>query len=150
VGACSHDEYSPLLEVVVGTAIGARLPPLARSTWLNLYPDLDAGELAAVRTGALPPRLLEEAQQDLDGLADFLRSLGVTVHRPAPIDHAAEIATPHWRTTGFSPAAPRSRAGRADLDAGPAIRARRAPRPVRAADGGRVDMDRRPGAAAVR
>jgi elongation factor P--beta-lysine ligase/N-dimethylarginine dimethylaminohydrolase len=126
VAARSDDEYSPLLEVVVGTAVGARLPPLDRSAWLNLYPDLDADELAAVRTGAFPDRLLEEAQQDLDGLTEVLRGLGVTVHRPTPIDHSAEIATHHWRASGFYSYCPRDLA----LVVGSTIIA--APTPMRA------------------
>lgn len=36
--AWSADEFSPLAEVVVGIAAGARIPALDRSTWLNLYP----------------------------------------------------------------------------------------------------------------
>jgi elongation factor P--beta-lysine ligase/N-dimethylarginine dimethylaminohydrolase len=107
LAACSHDEYSPLTEVVVGTATDARLPELDRSAWLNLYPDLDADELVAVPTGAFPAPLLDEAQEDLDGLADILTALGVTVHRPNPVEHGAEFATPHWRARGFYSYCPR-------------------------------------------
>lgn len=50
----SEDEFSPLTEVVVGVADGARLPALDRSAWLNLYPGLAAGELASVPAGPFP------------------------------------------------------------------------------------------------
>lgn len=103
----SHDEYSPLTEVVVGTAEGARIPPLERSAWLNLYPDLGEAELAEVATGAFPPRMIEEAAQDLDQLAELLETLGVRVFRPEPMAHDREFGTPHWRTSGFYSYCPR-------------------------------------------
>ncbi|WP_084655083.1 scyllo-inosamine-4-phosphate amidinotransferase [Nocardia altamirensis] len=122
----SDDEYSPLLEVVVGTADGARIPPLDRSTLLNLFPDLSPKELADVTVGAFPSRVLAEAAEDLDGLAELLADLGVQVHRPAPIVHDLEFGTPHWRTSGFYSYCPRDLA----LIVGSAIIA--APSPMRA------------------
>lgn len=105
--AWSADEFSPLAEVVVGTAAGARLPDLDRSAWLNLYPDLAAAELAGIATGAFPERVITEAQEDLDALAQILAGLGVAVHRPAPVQHGAEFATPHWHSRGFYSYCPR-------------------------------------------
>ncbi|HET6705517.1 amino acid--tRNA ligase-related protein [Amycolatopsis sp.] len=105
--AWSADEFSPLAEVVVGTAAGARIPALDRSAWLNLYPDLTADELAQIGTGAFPAHVLAEAEQDLDALADILAGLGVAVHRPAPVAHEAEFATPHWHSRGFYSYCPR-------------------------------------------
>uniref|UniRef100_UPI003F495FAF amino acid--tRNA ligase-related protein n=1 Tax=Amycolatopsis sp. CA-096443 TaxID=3239919 RepID=UPI003F495FAF len=105
--AWSADEYSPLAEVVVGTAAGARVPVLDRSAWLNLYPDLAAGELGGIAAGAFPARVLAEAEEDLDALADVLAGLGVAVHRPVPVEHGAEFATPHWRSRGFYSCCPR-------------------------------------------
>ncbi|MGV9680526.1 scyllo-inosamine-4-phosphate amidinotransferase [Nocardia sp. NPDC003482] len=125
--ADSHDEFSPLLDVVVGTAAGARIPPLDRSAWLNLYPDLDAATLARVAVGAFPRRVLEEAAEDLDGLARVLSELGVRVHRPAPIAHDVEFATPHWRSSGFYSYCPRDLAlvvGRTVIAAPSPMRAR--------------------------
>lgn len=107
VGAWSHDEFSPLAEVVVGTAAGARIPNLDRSAWLNLYPELDAEQLATITTGPFPARILDEAEEDLNALAATLSGLGVTVHRPAAIDHQARFATPHWAASGFYSYCPR-------------------------------------------
>lgn len=80
--ARSHDEFSPLTEVVVGTAADARIPTLDRSAWLNLYPGLAADELATIRTGAFPARVLAETEEDLDALSGVLRGLGVTEVKP--------------------------------------------------------------------
>lgn len=107
LAAGSDDEFSPLSEVVVGTAVGARVPVLDRSAWLNLYPELTAGELAAIGTGRFPSRVLAEAEEDLDGLAAILAGLGVMVHRPAAVEHEREFTTPHWRTGGFYSYCPR-------------------------------------------
>ncbi|MEV6279096.1 scyllo-inosamine-4-phosphate amidinotransferase [Nocardia sp. NPDC051832] len=124
--AYSEDEFSPLLEVVVGVADDARIPPLDRSAWLNLYPDLDAAELARVTVGRFPSRVLAETADDLDGLAALLESLGVRVVRPAPVAHDLEFATPWWRTSGFYSYCPRDLA----IVVGSTIIA--APSPVRA------------------
>ncbi|MCX4093386.1 scyllo-inosamine-4-phosphate amidinotransferase [Nocardia sp. alder85J] len=126
VPAYSADEFSPLFEVVVGVADGARIPPLDRSAWLNLYPGLDAAELARVRVGRFPSRVLAETAEDLDGLAALLESLGVQVARPAPVAHDRAFATPWWRTSGFYSYCPRDLA----IVIGSTIIA--APSPVRA------------------
>lgn len=107
VPAASHDEYSPLCEVVVGSAAGARIPELDRSAWLNLYPDLSRSELSAIEAGAFPRHVREEAEEDLAALAETLSGLGVTVHRPDPVDHAAPFASPHWTASGFYSYCPR-------------------------------------------
>lgn len=105
---CSHDEFSPLTQVVVGTAAGARIPAaLDRSAWLNLYPGLSAGELSSIQTGTFPSWLLDEAAEDLESLTQALRDLGVRVYRPAPVAHEQEFATPHWQASGFGSYCPR-------------------------------------------
>ncbi|WP_441246925.1 inosamine-phosphate amidinotransferase 1 [Kitasatospora sp. McL0602] len=97
----SWDEFSTLREVVVGSAAGARLPALSDpSAWLSCFPKSRAAELAAIRTGPYPQQVVEETDEDLDALATTLRSLGVTVHRPEPVDHAAGFAAPQWRADG--------------------------------------------------
>jgi N-dimethylarginine dimethylaminohydrolase len=105
----SCDEFSPLREVVVGRAAGARLPDLwDRSAWLNLYPELSAARLGEITVGRFPDWVIEETEEDLDSLAGLLRGLGVVVHRPAPVDHDAPFATPYWSSPGgFSSYCPR-------------------------------------------
>ncbi|MDI5970939.1 inosamine-phosphate amidinotransferase 1 [Streptomyces sp. SL13] len=95
--ACSADEFSPLREIVVGRAAGAVIPQASDpSAWLTLYSHLDAGQVAAVDGGALPQQVIEESEEDLETLAETLRGLGVVVHRPSGVDHAAPFSTPHW------------------------------------------------------
>lgn len=104
----SYDEFSPLLEVVVGTAAGAQIPTAAdRSRWLNLHPGLDAAA-AARPGGAFPRRVIEETEEDLEDLAAALTGMGVTVHRPDPVDHTRRFRTPQgWESDGFYSYCPR-------------------------------------------
>ncbi|SHF15982.1 TauD/TfdA family dioxygenase [Streptoalloteichus hindustanus] len=107
--AHSHDEFSPLREVIVGDAANARIPDLQRdpSAWLAFYPDLTAAELTRVRTGRFPDRVLAETEEDLDRLVGSLRELGVVVHRPAPVDHDLMFVTPDWSSSGVTSYCPR-------------------------------------------
>ncbi|GAA3853440.1 amidinotransferase [Saccharothrix violaceirubra] len=105
----SWDEFTALHEVVVGDATGAHLPDLVRdrSAWLNYYPDLDASSLREVHSGLMPRWIVDETNEDLAGLVEVLEQFGVTVRRPAVVDHAAGFGTPEWSTTGFSCYCPR-------------------------------------------
>ncbi|MFJ8043353.1 inosamine-phosphate amidinotransferase 1 [Kitasatospora sp. NPDC096147] len=97
----SWDEFSTLREVVVGTAVGARLPAQDdRSSWLSCYPKTPAGDLAGIAAGAYPRRVVEETEEDLDALVTTLRGLGITVHQPEVIDHAREFGSQDWRVEG--------------------------------------------------
>ncbi|MER5638984.1 inosamine-phosphate amidinotransferase 1 [Kitasatospora sp. NPDC002227] len=97
----SWDEFTTLREVVVGSALGARLPAQSDpSAWLSCFPATARAELAGIPTGRYDARVIEETEEDLAALAETLTGLGVTVHRPEPVDHAAEFATPLWQAEG--------------------------------------------------
>lgn len=103
----SWDEFSQLREVIVGDATGTRIPPLDPSAWLNLYPHLTAGELAKIDVGQFPQVIIDEANEDLAVLADFMSSLDVKVRQPRASDHSVTFGGPGWTTTGFSSYCPR-------------------------------------------
>ena len=83
----SYNEWDPLKEIVVGTADFANWPtddPVfaqesSKTTWTE----------TPVPSGPVPDWIIDEANQDLDILADTLEKLGVIVHRPMPIDFQA-------------------------------------------------------------
>ncbi len=54
-----------------------------------------------------PRRLVESAQRELDQFVELLRSLGITVTRPDPVDHRQRFATPGWSSRGFCNTCPR-------------------------------------------
>ncbi|WP_344595648.1 glycine amidinotransferase [Streptomyces violaceusniger] len=131
----SFDEWSPLREVVVGSAENyvsherelsfdlffhdnlvqdnpsRRKPsttdlsaaPPCRSEWY--YPRLKTRRGGSGRQ-RLPvaQRYVDELNEDLEGLADTLSSLGVTVHRPLPLPpDTAEVTTPAWSASVVPP-----------------------------------------------
>jgi glycine amidinotransferase/scyllo-inosamine-4-phosphate amidinotransferase 1 len=80
----SYNEWSPLKKIVVGSATDANWPvsdPVfakesEKTTWKE----------SPVPRGPVPQRIIEETNEDLDGLATTLMSLGVEVSRPEPLN----------------------------------------------------------------
>lgn len=104
----SWDEFSPLREVIVGDATGARLPRMTDpSAWLTCFPELGRSELERIGTGNYPDRVVEETNEDLADLVATLEALGVVVRRPSPVDHVGEFGAPGWRSTGRHAYCPR-------------------------------------------
>ncbi|MEU3991654.1 inosamine-phosphate amidinotransferase 1 [Streptomyces platensis] len=101
-----HNEWDPLEEIIVGTAVGARVPMADRSVFAVEY----AGEYDSqdqVPAGAYPDRVLKETEEELHVLCEELTKLGVTVRRPAQRDNSALITTPDWQIDGFHDYCPR-------------------------------------------
>lgn len=80
----SYNEWDPLQEIVVGEASRANWPsddPVfsqesKKTTWKE----------TPVPSGPVPYHIIDEANEDLQGLVDILEQAGVTVHRPAWMD----------------------------------------------------------------
>ena len=80
----SYNEWSPLKKIIVGSATDANWPvndPVfakesEKATWKE----------TPVPRGPVPQRIIEETNEDLDGLATTLMSLGVEVLRPDPLN----------------------------------------------------------------
>ncbi|MEU1281054.1 amidinotransferase [Streptomyces sp. NPDC005805] len=102
----SHNEWDPLEEVVVGRLDGATIPSRHPVVACNMPPW--AARLQGMAAGfAYPGRLVEPAQEELDGFIALLRSLDVTVVRPDAVDHGRRFATPDWSSRGFCNTCPR-------------------------------------------
>ena len=97
-----HDEWSPLEEVIVGSALGARVPSADRGQHT-----IRCKDLSAIPVGSFDPRCIEEAEEDIAGLTALLESQGVTVRRPTLLDHSKEFATPDWKSDGMHNFCPR-------------------------------------------
>jgi len=102
----SHNHWDPLEEIVVGIADHARVPTVDRSTMSMSYTNHPM-ELIKPLEGAYPQWLIDEANEDMNELADTLKKLGVKVHRPKPVNHSVEFSTPEWKTTGWYTWCPR-------------------------------------------
>jgi glycine amidinotransferase/scyllo-inosamine-4-phosphate amidinotransferase 1 len=80
----SYNEWSPLKKIVVGSATDANWPvndPVfakegEKTTWRE----------SPVPRGPVPQRIIEETNEDLDGLVTALLSCGVEVVRPDPLN----------------------------------------------------------------
>jgi glycine amidinotransferase len=93
----SWNEWDPLEEVIVGSARGA--------ADIGFEPGLGpfVGAEPSGRTfegGRVDAAVVDEAERQLDGLADLLDGLGVRVRRPDPVDHRVAVRTPDWAVAG--------------------------------------------------
>jgi len=83
----SYNEWDQLREIYVGTADHANWPctdPVfsqesSKTSWTE----------TPVPSGPVPQWIIDEANEDLDGLCQILQQAGVRVHRPQPIDFVA-------------------------------------------------------------
>ncbi|AJT63818.1 Inosamine-phosphate amidinotransferase 1 [Streptomyces lydicus] len=94
-----HNEWDPLEEAIVGIADGARVPSPDRGLFAIDYAD-DVQHLADIPSGPYHPRVVEEANEDLEGFVALLRGEGVTVRRPSATDHTKPFGTPDWTADG--------------------------------------------------
>lgn len=80
----SYNEWDPLKEIVVGTATHANWPVndpvFSQESRKTLWKE------TPVPSGPVPQWIIDEANEDLQTLADTLTQLGVTVHRPSDMN----------------------------------------------------------------
>ncbi|MFI9306722.1 inosamine-phosphate amidinotransferase 1 [Streptomyces triculaminicus] len=121
-----HNEWDPLEEIIVGTAVGARVPRADRSVFAVEYAG-DYERQDQVPSGVYPDRVLKETEEELHILCEELEGLGVTVRRPQERDNSALITTPDWQTDGFHDYCPRDgllSVGQTIIESPMALRAR--------------------------
>lgn len=100
-----HNEWDPLEEVVIGTAMGARVP--APDLGLFAVEYAEYGAVDQIPSGPFPHWVLEETEDELERICQELAKHNVKVRRPEPRDTNASIATPDWHTNGFYDYCPR-------------------------------------------
>lgn len=107
---CSHNEWDPLEEVVVGHVDGAMTSSwdlidrvtVPAGTWQSSY------GLRERRGTPMPAEAVERAQTALEEFLGILEEARVTVRRPEPLDFSRPFATPAWAVgNGLSVANPR-------------------------------------------
>lgn len=125
--ASSYDEWSPLHEVIVGRA-DHYTEHDAEPSWQlfffeNVAPHLQPGQ----RRLPIPARLVEELNEDVEGLAEQLAAAGVRVLRPAAPGKEVDISSPWWTARATPPLNVRDNAivfGSTILETAPHVRAR--------------------------
>lgn len=80
----TYNEWAPLKEVIVGVADYAKIPPVDVSLRTVNYADIK--DESKIISGRYPQQVIDEANEDLNIFADFLKKEGVIVHRPERID----------------------------------------------------------------
>lgn len=89
----SRNEWDPLKTVIVGRADNAQIPPVDLSLWTINY--ADKKDQSEIPSGRYPTQVIEEANEDLEILCDFLRSEGIEVLRPEKdFDHRYYVYCP--------------------------------------------------------
>ncbi len=113
----SFDDWSPLREVILGSATNYTLHERELSFDLFFYdqmsdksfydemyyPHIGPQSAATTRRSPIKQRYLEELIEDVEGMADVLESLSVTVHRPMPLADATDVATLAWQAAVTPP-----------------------------------------------
>ncbi|HBL29601.1 MAG TPA: amidinotransferase [Acidobacteria bacterium] len=103
---CSHNEWDPLEEVIVGVVDGAAVPPWSDA----LEATVPSDQKAFFQTNAgrpFPAERIAAARRDLDEFVHILQGEGVTVQRPEGHDFTRRYGTPQWESTGLYAAMPR-------------------------------------------
>ncbi|ARN83252.1 amidinotransferase [Methylocystis bryophila] len=103
---CSHNEWDPLEEIVVGRLEGATIPSDHPVVSCNI-PGFAARAQAWAGGFRYPEFLVKPAQRELDGFVALLESLGVTVRRPDAVDYRRRFGAPGWSSRGFCNSCPR-------------------------------------------
>lgn len=112
----SYDDWSPLREIVVGSADGYREHVADLSFDLFFYDNLTqdnqtpsrgyyprlGGPRVEGRRLAIKQRYVEELNEDVEGIADALVAAGVTVLRPMRVT-AGDVRTPAWSAPVLPP-----------------------------------------------
>ncbi len=102
---CSFNEWDPLEEVIIGTAVGAVRSPYEPAMSPFIAPDDAARRFRGAEYFA---EEIARAQEQLDGLAAMLEGQGVVVRRPDPIDQGYGVVTPDFECSlGHAQTCPR-------------------------------------------
>ena len=82
----SKNEWDPLKSVIVGIADDAKIPKTNIGLRCVNYADLTFTEYSMIKHGIYPDQVIEEANEDLERLCEFLREEEIHVVRPSSND----------------------------------------------------------------
>lgn len=103
---CSHNEWDPLEEIIVGRPENATIPPFTvevkATTHQKFWPffEENGGK-------PFPKDHVAKAVKEIEEFCQVLEQEGVTVRRPAIIDHNETFSTPDFTSSGLYAAMPR-------------------------------------------
>lgn len=92
----SWTEWGQLEEVCVGRADNACFPPIEPNLMnLSIHHE-EIGKYFTWPEGRKKKEVIDRANRELDAFVDILEGEGITVRRPASVDHYIETKTPSW------------------------------------------------------
>ena len=98
-----RNEWDDLKEIIVGTTKGAQVPTVGDKCLHCIdYADLSDKEFSERPSGPYPQQVMDEMEEDLEGICNTLTDLGVKVHRPIDKDFSEPIKTENWEVDGVS------------------------------------------------
>ena len=103
---CSHNEWDPLEEIIVGHPVGAHIPPFTVEVKANTYEKYWSFYQKNERQ-SFPSEFVRKATEEIDEFCRILEHEGVTVRRPDKFDFGKEYSTPDFTSTGMYAAMPR-------------------------------------------
>lgn len=95
------NEWDPLEEIIVGSALGAQIPRLDKGL------KLIQGDSKIGAAGPFPKRIIEETEEDLEKLCQTLKQLDIRVRRPKILNTDKVFASPYWESDGMYHYCPR-------------------------------------------
>lgn len=101
-----HTEWDPLKEIIVGTAIDARIPCQDKGLFSLEYRTYYSSQ-AEIPSGKYSQRIINETEEDLCTLVNVLKKMDIKVRRPQATDHAKTFKTPDWESDGLYNYCPR-------------------------------------------
>lgn len=103
-----RNEWDDLKEIIVGTTKGAQVPTVGDKCLHSIdYAHLSDEEFKNRPSGPYPKQVMEEMEEDLEGIVNTLTDLGVKVHRPIDRDFSQPIVTENWTVDGYYNYCPR-------------------------------------------
>ncbi|MFF0879795.1 scyllo-inosamine-4-phosphate amidinotransferase [Micromonospora aurantiaca (nom. illeg.)] len=101
----SVNDWDPLEEIILGTALGLGVPPVDVSV-RHFFEPPEGAELEKVDTAVLQ-RVVDETEEDLAELAHILTAANVRVRRPDPLPYGQRFATLGWESAAMHALMPR-------------------------------------------
>ena len=103
---CSHNEWDPLEEVIVGHPERAHIPPFSVEVQANTI-EKHLEFYQTHEKQPYPPDFVRKAAEEMNEFCRILEHEGVTVRRPDCIDCSQEYKTPDFTSIGMYVAMPR-------------------------------------------
>ena len=94
-----HNEWDPIEEIIVGSAMYAAMPAEDRGFEAMQYSTKDLFQ--SLPAGQFPKKIIEETEEDIQLFIEQLLKLNIKVRRPEPILFEEKIRTVYWESNHY-------------------------------------------------